>query len=132
VAAIAAAPPPERSNHVSHLMVACSLRGIIPRAMSEVTRMGIEFDLTEVDIVRELMERVERETAERVEGTARNTLIDAVVTVMRSRFGTKPPAGLQARLQGHSLEQLHEILARSGTAVSADDALDISPGLAPR
>ena len=83
-------------------------------------------------VERETAARVERETAARVERETTERLVAAVLRGMLARFGGDLPADFEERLRNHAQAELCEIVARVATAGSAAEALDISPGIAPR
>jgi hypothetical protein len=113
---IAAAPASERSDILTKLSVLSDLRGIGPRVQTEMERMGIPVNLEESTLVRATIDRVRKKTS-----------IENIVTVMRSRFQDKLPADLRERLESHTQDELNEIVERSATASSAEEALTKSP-----
>jgi hypothetical protein len=113
---IAAAPASERSDILTKLSVLSDLRGIGPRVQTEMERMGIPVNLEESTLVRATIDRVRQESAKK-------TSIENIVTVMRSRFQDKLPADLRERLESHTQDELNEIVERSLTAGSAEEAL---------
>jgi hypothetical protein len=113
---IAAAPASERSDILTKLSVLSDLRGIGPRVQTEMERMGIPVNLEESTLVRATIDRVRKKTS-----------IEYIVTVMRSRFQDKLPADLRERLESHTQDELNEIVERSATASSAEEALTKPP-----
>ena len=90
--------------------------------------MVIKFDFAQTgtgqEIVRDVTERVERESTER--------MVAAVLRGMRARFGRDLPADVEECLREHTQEQLYEVVAWVAIAASAAEALDIPPGITPR
>jgi hypothetical protein len=113
---IAAAPASERSDILTKLSVLSDLRGIGPRVQSEMEKMGIPVNLEESTLVRATIDRVRQESV-------KNTSIDNIVRVLRSRFQDKLPTDLRERLDRYSQDELDEIVERSGTSASAEEAL---------
>jgi hypothetical protein len=113
---IVAAPASERSDILTKLSVLSDLRGIGPRVQSEMERMGIPVNLEESTLVRATIDRVRQESVKK-------TSIDNIVRFMRSRFQDKLPTDLRERLDRYSQDELDEIVERSATSASAEEAL---------
>jgi Holliday junction resolvasome RuvABC ATP-dependent DNA helicase subunit len=82
--------------------------------------MGIPVNLEESTLVRATIDRVRQESV-------KNTSIDNIVRVLRSRFQDKLPTDLRERLDRYSQDELDEIVERSATAASAEEALTKPP-----
>ena len=82
--------------------------------------MGNSVNLEKGTLVRATIDRVRRETAKKAS-------IDNIVRIMRARFQDELPADLRERLETHTQEELDEIIERSATAASAEEALTKPP-----
>ncbi|MBR0684414.1 hypothetical protein JQ594_00665 [Bradyrhizobium manausense] len=78
--------------------------------------MGNSVNLEQSTLVREAIDRVRRETAKKA-------TIDNIVRIMRARFQDELPADLRKRLERHAQVELDEVVERSATAASAEEAL---------
>ena len=78
--------------------------------------MGNSVNLEKSTLVRATIDRVRQETAKKAS-------IDSILRIMRARFQDEFPADLRQRLDRYSQDELGEIVERSATAASAEEAL---------
>lgn len=86
--------------------------------------MGNSVNLEESTLVRATIDRVRRETAKKAS-------IDNIVRILRARFQDELPTHLRERLEMHSQEELDEIIERSATSASVEEALAKPHGVRP-
>jgi hypothetical protein len=79
--------------------------------------MGTPVNLEESTLLRATIDRVRLESVKKT-----------IVRFMRARFRDKLPVDLQERLERLTQEELDEIVERSATVASAEDALTKRPG----
>jgi len=112
VTRIAAAPASEQPDALTKLSVLSDLRGIGPRVQSEVEKMGLPVNLEESTLLRGTFERVRAETS-----------IDDILEVLEARLPGALPADLKHRLADLGRDELKDVLRRSATAASVEEAL---------
>lgn len=86
---------------------------------------------TEERVRQETEERLRREAEERLRREADGSLWQqtaaAVVRAMHGRFKKDVPVDLRERLEKYTQEELFDVIARLGTAISAEEALGTEP-----
>jgi hypothetical protein len=112
VTRIAAAPASEQPDALTKLSVLSDLRGIGPRVQSEVEKMGLPVNLEESTLLRGTFDRVRAETS-----------IDDILEVLEARLPGALPADLKQRLADLGRDELKDVLRRSATAASVEEAL---------
>jgi hypothetical protein len=109
---IAAAPASEQPDALTKLSVLSDLRGIGPRIQSEIEKMGLPVNFEESTLLRGTFDRVRTEAA-----------VDDILEVLKARFPGAPLADLKQGLTDLGRDELKDILRRSATAASVEDAL---------
>jgi hypothetical protein len=122
---IARAPENARADALAQLVALSGLRGIRPLIEQEYKAMGIVVDVSDSTLLREPIDRA------RAEGKAEGKA-EAIERILQQRFPGHVPAGLIDHLAGIDPAILDEVLDKSMTAASVDDALGANtPARAP-
>jgi hypothetical protein len=110
---IAAAPAPDRPDAWAKLAVISELRGIGLQVQSEIAKMGLPVNLEESALLNGSFARVR---------------IDDIVEVLEARFPGTLPTDLGERLSRLDRDELKQVLRRSATAASVEEAIAIPVG----
>lgn len=105
---IAAAPAPDRSDAWAKLAVISGLQ-----VQSGIAKVGLPVDLEESAML---------------SGSFARVRIDDIVEVLDARFPGALPADLGERLAGLDRDGLKQMLRRSATAASVEEAISIPVG----
>jgi hypothetical protein len=124
LARIAGAPENQRSDALAQLMALSGLRGLRPVIEREYKAMGIIVNVEDTPLLREPIDRAR--TKALAEGLAKGRAQGealAIERILRTRFPTQVPDGLADHLADIVPAALEDILQRSVTAVSVEEAL---------
>jgi hypothetical protein len=105
---IAAANEHERPDAWAKLFILSELRGIGSRVQSEIAKMGLPVNL---------------EDSAMLSGSFAQVRIESIIEVLDAKFPGKLPADLGERLAALDRDELKEVLRKSATATSVEEAL---------